>query len=87
MTLTPIPQSDILYRGYIISPVFNYKNLKGEYLYSDFNVFREDAETGTKEPRQTLDEVKASIDEIIDMETERKDYSLQYEDYPLGVGA
>lgn len=54
-------QHDLEYRGYTISPVFHYSDGK-----SDFNVCRPDVETGYLEYRQTLDDVKAYIDEMIE---------------------
>ena len=53
-------QQDIEYKGYIISPVFHYDDGA-----SDWDVFKKDAEQGDIFPWATLDEVKESIDELI----------------------
>lgn len=53
-------QQDIDYRGYRISPVFHYTNGK-----TDWQVYRKDADYGTMYPSATLEEVKESIDELI----------------------
>jgi hypothetical protein len=51
------------YKGFLIVEVFRYKTLDGEYLYSDFSVFPENDERGYREIKQTLEQVKESIDE------------------------
>jgi len=61
-----IPQQDEIHHGYRISPVWHYRNMKGEYMHSDFNVSHEDKEVGWMEHCKTLAEVKAYIDEIIE---------------------
>lgn len=54
-------QTDLDYRGYIISPVFHYNNGK-----SDFNVYRPDGESGYMEHMTTLEQVKKDIDEKVE---------------------
>jgi hypothetical protein len=54
-------QQDIDYRGYIISPVFKYY---GGKLY-DWQIYKKDADYGTIYRAVTLEEVKESIDELI----------------------
>ena len=48
------------YRDYEIIPVFNFDNGK-----SDWNVFKCDAEYGSMYPCMTLEQVKESIDDLL----------------------
>ena len=50
---------DITYRGYLITPVFNYTNGR-----SDWQISKD--ERGTIMPDQTLDQVKEWIDFLLD---------------------
>lgn len=48
----------LIYKGYAINQVFDYKNLRGDY-----EVFPPDSEKGYIAPNQTLEAVLNDIDE------------------------
>lgn len=55
------------YRGYGIMEVWKYRDLNNDqYISSDWNITNPDGETGYLEHDKTWTEVKASIDEIIE---------------------
>lgn len=65
ITEKPKDHSEV-YHGYLILEVFRYFDRAGRYLYSDWQVHHGDEETGYIAHKRTIEQVKTSIDEIIE---------------------